>query len=1225
MKFFHDAPYIPDELIALQEKGDVVYICGAGVSKTIGLPTFRELVEHIYQELRETWDPHLAEREVMREGGELAGQYDRVLRSLERRLGASDLSRNQRMRERIRAVIRTRLAVPDDANFWNHLALLELSRNEEGRTRLLTTNFDTVFERAWRTTHQGSIGSHAGAAMPQPKVAGFEGVLHLHGRLADTGIDPALSETNLVLTSPEFGDAYLRSGWASRYVYDLVRACTVVLVGYEADDPPMRYLLEVLEADRERYPDLHKVYAFVPYAVGQEDLRLALWEAKGVEPIPYRTQDHDHSLLYRALREWRRYAQDPTAWRRGRLREILSQEPDAIEDPIMQECVALLRHGDASQILGELSPAAEWLSVLVEKGVFRKETVRVGEWIASRIADPGMIRACAGLGFIDEQSGWLIDRAMEREQQNLTPVRLRAWHLIIRDKGQPRPHGFDDRWFRAARRIKNGDITHDVRSVVGRLLCPRLVISKPVRCWRATEDEEQPETLGTLIDIDFKAAEHPSADDILKSWPENIEQEIALFRVLERELIDALEEATDVVFLDRWDRASRDVPSVARHAQNQYSSGFYRITRVLADLWQLIASKDGDVARFLVADWARSAYLLVRRLYLFVLCQSQVFSTQETLSVLMALDDGMFWASDAQVEIMRLLTVRWAELVAEGRANIEARIRQGVPRNLYPATAFEEEGEWESISDSSIFRRLKRIAATGGALSAESLKLLTEIVARHPEWEPNPGDRDDFSVWHESGYGPEGHPELLTNVPDNALVKEALRLQQERRFEEGDIWRVFCSADPDRALRGLGADAAAGEWNVDAWSTLLWSATERDQDAFQIALADALLQLPVQIVRRLLHPGTSWLQRRRTNLMAPDQNGRPRYCLLWDKLAAITYGADGVVDDDADRRDVLSDTLGHPGGLLAWTIVQALNETKPRANATLGPEFTPRFNHAVDGHGLAGLLARVHFSQVLAYLDYIDPEWTAQQLVPCFAWDHSDADALWQGRAMDRIGSARLFNSLKPAMLEAFERLDSPDSIFEGLVTQLLYVMLWKLQPEAAAYDLEGAEVKRALAAGPPDVRRHASHQLWRWMGEQEGLPANKPQRWEEVVGPVFRSMWPLDAKLREEGSSQNLVFMALACEDAFPDAVDAIIDFVVPYQLYLLAHSLLLEEEHHRFVQAFPKAFVRLVNALIDPAIYPAPGDLGEFLQKCARADVRITSDPSYVRLFGISRQVAA
>ena len=96
--------------------------------------------------------------------------------------------------------------------------------------------------------------------MPQPKVSGFAGVLHLHGRLADAGLD--LKETDLVLTSAEFGDAYLRSGWASRYVYDLVRTHALVLVGYQADDPPMRYLLEALEADRERYPDLQQVYAF---------------------------------------------------------------------------------------------------------------------------------------------------------------------------------------------------------------------------------------------------------------------------------------------------------------------------------------------------------------------------------------------------------------------------------------------------------------------------------------------------------------------------------------------------------------------------------------------------------------------------------------------------------------------------------------------------------------------------------------------------------------------------------------------------------------------------------------------------------------------------------------------------------------------------------------------------------------------------------------------------
>ena len=61
-----------------------------------------------------------------------------------------------------------------------------------------------------------------------------------------------------------------------------MRAYTVVLVGYQANDPPMRYLLEALEADRERYPDLQKVYAFAPCGRGQEELERALWLAKAV-------------------------------------------------------------------------------------------------------------------------------------------------------------------------------------------------------------------------------------------------------------------------------------------------------------------------------------------------------------------------------------------------------------------------------------------------------------------------------------------------------------------------------------------------------------------------------------------------------------------------------------------------------------------------------------------------------------------------------------------------------------------------------------------------------------------------------------------------------------------------------------------------------------------------------------------------------------------------------
>ena len=72
-----------------------------------------------------------------------------------------------------------------------------------------------------------------------------------------------------------------------------------------ADDPPMRYLLEALEADRERFPDLKKVFAFAPCAPGDEEHVRAVWRAKAVEPMLYAVNGDDHYALYDSLLEWR--------------------------------------------------------------------------------------------------------------------------------------------------------------------------------------------------------------------------------------------------------------------------------------------------------------------------------------------------------------------------------------------------------------------------------------------------------------------------------------------------------------------------------------------------------------------------------------------------------------------------------------------------------------------------------------------------------------------------------------------------------------------------------------------------------------------------------------------------------------------------------------------------------------------------------------------------------
>lgn len=600
MRFAENGPEIPLDLVLAQEKGQTIFVCGAGVSRSVGLPLFRGLVEGVYKSLGEDWNLHPAEREGMREGGALEGQYDRVLRCLERRLVASDAPRNRGMRDRIRSAVRDVLTPPDNVDLANHLALLELSRDAEGRNRILTTNFDTLFERAWFEKNRSAMASHAGVAIPQPKVAGCAGVLHLHGRLGDPRPELHAIDTDLVLTSAEFGDAYLRTGWASRYIYDLVRAYTVVLVGYQADDPPMRYLLEALEADRERFPDLQKVYAFASSEPGNEELVRALWAAKAVEPILYRAAGDDHSALYDSLREWRNYAEDPTEWRSGQLRPILAETPSAVSEGPLQECVALLGHGDACQLLGDLSPAAEWLPVLVEKRVFDRDRLLPGEWIAKRINDPSMIRACAGLPTLDEQARWHINRALERERAALTPLRARAWRLLLAGKRTTRADFLDDSWFLIAPNIKRGEADFEARRLISRILRPRLQIRKAFRWAEEVRDVDAPEALHDLLHFEFDSAKHPPADEILAAWPQDADQEIALFRTLDRALLDALEEAQDVGLLDGWDATNFDVPSVARHPQNAHRSGFYPITRALADVWHRLVARDANRARALV-------------------------------------------------------------------------------------------------------------------------------------------------------------------------------------------------------------------------------------------------------------------------------------------------------------------------------------------------------------------------------------------------------------------------------------------------------------------------------------------------------------------------------------------------------------------------------------------------------------------------------------------------
>jgi hypothetical protein len=231
MRFIPGTPDIPEQLIRNVVDGRAVFLCGAGVSMRAKMPSFKALAEQIYKELGETPDNEPAECEAMK-----SGEYDRALRSLEKR---TQLPKNP---SPVRAATAKLLTPPPGIAVPDHLNLLRLSRDSDGRPKLMTTNFDPLFETAALAAGL-AVESHAIKALPRPGTPNDHGILHLHGRIADgaSGTPPS----DLILTSADFGDAYLRDGWASQYIEDRMRLNTLVLVGYRAEDVAMRLLLEI--------------------------------------------------------------------------------------------------------------------------------------------------------------------------------------------------------------------------------------------------------------------------------------------------------------------------------------------------------------------------------------------------------------------------------------------------------------------------------------------------------------------------------------------------------------------------------------------------------------------------------------------------------------------------------------------------------------------------------------------------------------------------------------------------------------------------------------------------------------------------------------------------------------------------------------------------------------------------------------------------------------------
>lgn len=290
MQFVINGPDIPDALLQAHEEGRVVFFCGAGISYPAGLPGFKGLVEQIYR-LNGTVLSDIEQEAFER------GQFDATLDLLERRLPGQRLAVRSKLAQALKPKLRRKGAIDTQA------ALLRLARSREGALRLVTTNFDRIFHVAAKRTGQ-AFQAYAAPMLPIPKSSRWNGLVYLHGLLPEKLDDTALNR--LVVTSGDFGLAYLTERWAARFVSELFRNYVVCFVGYSINDPVLRYMMDALAADRMLGEATPQAWALGDCEPGQEHRKTIEWEAKGVTPILYSAPagSYDYLALHQTLHAW---------------------------------------------------------------------------------------------------------------------------------------------------------------------------------------------------------------------------------------------------------------------------------------------------------------------------------------------------------------------------------------------------------------------------------------------------------------------------------------------------------------------------------------------------------------------------------------------------------------------------------------------------------------------------------------------------------------------------------------------------------------------------------------------------------------------------------------------------------------------------------------------------------------------------------------------------------
>ncbi|WP_337660565.1 SIR2 family protein [Anderseniella sp. Alg231-50] len=1188
LRFSKEGPAFPSQLVDALLVGEVVFLCGAGVSAP-QLPDFGGLVKSCFADLNVQMNP--SEQHAF--GND---RYEEVLGSLSRRIVDPT--------HMIRTVVKL-LQPPMDLNLDNHHTILRLSRNIENKPTIVTTNFDTLIERALleKAEPEGIRSlSSAGQDLPPPGSSDFGGIIHLHGRIADEDLD--LEETALVVTSADYGDAYMRSGWASRFLFDLCRSKTIVLVGYSAGDAPFRYFLNVLEADRQRFPDLRPVYALD--AVDDRDGHDVRWSTLAVEPIPYEyvpdpaTGRNSHSAMWRDLGKLADVVERPRSTRRTWAQEILVKSHDRVSQEELDRVKWLFAdHRDLWSIATTAIVDPEWFHFFVQHELWtdRDAAWVVAAWIArdfqsaDRFNLAVSLRARLRTPFADE-----LDRRLG-QAMDIPALWMRAWRLLSKSLLESMLDT-DMRMYSVEQRLRASLVLNlDIQEAV-ELLTPTLKI-EPNRSHLYGESiPDPPSKLSDLAWLSFAIQDRDGAAELVDSLVE-VSKPNMIIRMATAKLHAVIQQAIDAECIaEDYDSIGSSVPSIEPHEQNEHRDGPIFLIELIARLIKTATTDDREAVRSLAESWRQLPGILGLRLWLHSLREPKLYSSDDAMVGLEALSLSIFWSLKREIALLLLSRARDADrnLVMK----IERRILSEGGKFYERFQVEEGQVDWrEHARDSAVWLRLEMLRQAE-AISDAGRAELTAIKERRDYLERDVEDRDFFSSYSHGVRSVVGDAQPIIEAEDEQRLEVAHQAIRSQDIDKQEGWWAYCHTDPRGAFDTL-SKAPLDEVNALLWRDFVNSlastkknldTTTRDLiiETFRI-LGTASDDFLAAIIRQLVDLFT---KAPREEL--PDTEG------WWSRLFAIAVAHDNEpINGD---RNLYNAAINLPGGKLTEAALIDI-ETVRKSSAGVPPGFVAAITTAATASGRQGTMARATLIRHISFVMSIEGQNVVSALNKALSGDTPEAVGLRAVLVGHGHISPKAHKTFSNAIKLGLKDLDGNRSDAIAAAANLLSPALSLIRNESSPEDwgLSLDDVADILRSGSSGLRVGASDVLRQWVVKIEGGPE---QAWRNAIGPLLERVWPRERTLRKSGLTRHFTELAVNSGEAFPEAFEQL----RPYLMRLEQTGGVFPIKRSKAPEDFPHETLGLLWCLFGPGHVGNLSGVPEILERLIKADPKIELD---------------